>query len=384
MNSVYKRIITIVCAVVMVMSCGIFFNACSCTPSEAAKIMNLSLNPEIEFILDSKNKVVSVTAINDEGNYIISKVNFVGLTSNEAVEEFLKICSSTGYILQESSDNSTLKISISGETAEEMFNELKVEVDSYITGLEVAATVEIGGVLDKEYIESVILNCMRECVATDFDNVDEADLILLLADLREETKNMLSQEVKELYYRSRYNEIIKQKYIKIKNNIEANALVSDAKKAEFLEKITNMVNGFEDIKAKYEELFINSNSSYQLALKNYYSKKKELLDASINKLSPTQKSIIIGQLDMAKTTLQTAKSTAELALISFENAATMALSAVEMWLSMDNALSLVDENMVNQTIENTKATYKATFNSKYSNYVKDSYWDTYWSVLDGQ
>ena len=87
---------------------------------------------------------------------------------------------------------------------------------------------------------------------------------------------------------------------------------------------------------------------------------------------------------MAKTTLQTAKSTAELALISFENAATMALSAVEIWLSMDNALSLVDENMVNQTIENTKATYKDTFNSKYSSYVKDSYWDTYWSVLDGQ
>ena len=382
MNSVYKRIITAVCAIVMVMSCGIFFNACSCSPGEAAKIMNLSLNPEIEFILDSKNKVVSVTAINDEGNYIISNINFYGMTSGEAVEEFLKECARSGYIHNETSDNSTLKISLSGDTAEEIFNDLKVEADSYIASLQVTATVEFGGVLDKEYIESVILNCMRECTSDDFENVDESDLIALLSDLRDETKNILSQEVKELYYRSRYNEIIKQKYIKIKNLIEANALVADTKKAEFLDKITNMVNGFEDIRTKYEELFITSSSNYQLALKNYYAKKKELLEAGINKLNQTQKSIIIGQLEIVKTALQTAKESADLALMSFENTATMALTAVELWLSMDNALSLVDESVVDQTIENTKATYKDTFYSKYPNYVKTSHWDTYWSVLD--
>ena len=110
--------------------------------------------------------------------------------------------------------------------------------------------------------------------------------------------------------------------------------------------------------------------------------KKELLKAGIDKLSQTQKSIIIGQLETLKTTIQTAKSAADITLMAFENATSMALSAVELWLSIDNASSLIDEAVVNQTIENTKASYKDTFYTKHQSYVSASAWQSYWNILE--
>ena len=64
------------------------------TPSkESQTVMSLSLNPEIEFILDDENNVVTVNALNEDGYLIISLENFKGLSAEDAVNLFIKLSS---------------------------------------------------------------------------------------------------------------------------------------------------------------------------------------------------------------------------------------------------------------------------------------------------
>lgn len=65
---------------------------------DEGKIMTVELNPQVEFLLDANDKVVTVNAINDEGNYLIAKVDFVGMTAEEALNAFLKVSAEDGFL----------------------------------------------------------------------------------------------------------------------------------------------------------------------------------------------------------------------------------------------------------------------------------------------
>ena len=60
-----------------------------CAEAKEQKVMNLSLNPEVEFVLDENDKVVSVNALNEEGNLIVSAEVFTGKTAEEAAKLLL-------------------------------------------------------------------------------------------------------------------------------------------------------------------------------------------------------------------------------------------------------------------------------------------------------
>ena len=56
-----------------VLCCSVFsFAACSDTKNETrdTAVMTVSLNPEVEFVLNSDDVVVAVNALNEEGNLI--------------------------------------------------------------------------------------------------------------------------------------------------------------------------------------------------------------------------------------------------------------------------------------------------------------------------
>ena len=70
-----KRILSITFVLAMLFSCFMLF---SCAPSENGEEkekstrMTIDLNPSVEFMLDEENKVVSVTALNDDGAILIA------------------------------------------------------------------------------------------------------------------------------------------------------------------------------------------------------------------------------------------------------------------------------------------------------------------------
>ena len=47
--------------------------------------VTVDINPSVEFMVDDENKVVSVTALNDDGSILIAGEAFVGKTPEEAI-----------------------------------------------------------------------------------------------------------------------------------------------------------------------------------------------------------------------------------------------------------------------------------------------------------
>lgn len=83
-----NRIICYVVAMIMLLCVAVLMFGCKNTKDDQTTVMNMSINPEVEFILDKDNKVVSVSAKNDEGNFIIAKASFEGMSAEEAAKLF--------------------------------------------------------------------------------------------------------------------------------------------------------------------------------------------------------------------------------------------------------------------------------------------------------
>ena len=84
------------------------------------KIMQLSLNPEVEFVLDENDIVVSANATNEEGNLILSAQAFTGKSATEAAELFVQVSEETGFLVKGSvkSGENEIKVSFSGDAEE--------------------------------------------------------------------------------------------------------------------------------------------------------------------------------------------------------------------------------------------------------------------------
>ena len=94
-----------------------------CTPeAETYTYVSLKVNPEIELIVDDNGEVVSVNAVNEDGEVVISEGEFEGKTVEEACEEFTEISTELGYIDVDINDN-TVYLHVDGkdeETVEEI------------------------------------------------------------------------------------------------------------------------------------------------------------------------------------------------------------------------------------------------------------------------
>ena len=159
-----KRIVSALSAVTMLVTGGLALSACKDNAKEQEKVMNVSLNPEIEFVLDSKDKVVSVNALNEEGNVIISgSAEFVGKDADEAVKLFIEISKDTGYMVSgrlESGENE-VKVAISGDTkkAQKLFNEIQTTVNKTLEDLDIEGTIKKADALTKEYLQNLVSEC---------------------------------------------------------------------------------------------------------------------------------------------------------------------------------------------------------------------------------
>ena len=107
----------------LVGTCAMPFTGCfdSCKDSESKTIMNVSLHPEVEFVLDENDKMLSVNALNEEGNMIITAEafnNIEGKTAEEAAKLFVEVSKDTGFLIEGkvNQGENEVKISLSGDT----------------------------------------------------------------------------------------------------------------------------------------------------------------------------------------------------------------------------------------------------------------------------
>lgn len=366
-----RKILTFILAICMILPCGIFFTACG--SKGETRVMNVSLNPSVEFVLDKNNKVVTVNATNDEGNYIVANATFTGLSAEDAVDLFLKTVQENGFMIQGdiSATANELKIEISGKDAQKLFNSVKKSAKEYIASLDVTFNVSIDfEQISKDDLKDLVEECMQDLTDYEINNMSQTELVNLIKKSREETANILSQELKELYYETRAEEILKAKFTEINNIISNNLLVSQSNKEAFSNAFNDFITNLDIFKTEFENMYLTQNSEYQIAMQAYIKAKKDLLEARLSNIDTTNLEMI---LDNAKHDLELAKSSADNAIRLFEEYLDDAIDSINTVLSIIS--NFLNQDTINNAINTAKDAFQTNFNNEYTQYINNNYWE---------
>ena len=199
-----KRLISIFLLCTLFLT-AISFTSCSNAKPEEGSVtrMTVDINPSVEFMIDDQNKIVSVTALNDDGSILIVGEAFVGKTPEEAIEMMVTLASDTGYLVQgnvEASEN-TVKISVSGDSkyAEQLKKDITKKANDTLKALDINGTVE--------KVEALKIDALRQMALStslyteeEISTMDEGQLYKVISAGRIETALLMTEEMRSAYY----------------------------------------------------------------------------------------------------------------------------------------------------------------------------------------
>lgn len=184
-------------SICLVVLCSFFLTACGEQKSTPTSVMTMSVNPEVQFVLDQNNKVVNVTATNEDGEKLIALINFKGKTADEASKLFVQIST-------ELSANGTLKtdivngkgtqisIYISAEKETEKIKELKTKVQNSVNQYFKDNGIIAGAKIVEKDIKDAINNYGKQ--VEDLSKKSYAELVSYANELARDLEN-ISYEV---------------------------------------------------------------------------------------------------------------------------------------------------------------------------------------------
>lgn len=240
--------------------------------------MNVSLNPEVEFVVDANGKVVTVNALNEEGNLIISASEFEnveGKTAEEAVELFIQVSAETGFLIKGKVNDgeNEIDISISGTPAdaEKLYNDVKAKATAYLEELDIQGKINQAKALTEEYLQQLVAECAPYIEEAQLKAMEYQQLVDTLIASRKETAEIYSQELKNAYYEAKAFALEQAKLETLKSHLNAlQQVVFDSVNSAY----TSAIELIETI--RYEQL-VSEDSLYQRALANLRQKKIEYL-----------------------------------------------------------------------------------------------------------
>lgn len=378
-----KKFISYIFALLLIIPCAIFCTACGKNPAEEVqpKVMNLSANPKLELILDTNNKVVTVNALNDEGNRIItvvseSSLSFENLTPEQAAELFFKVTEQLGYLGTE------VTISITGDSTN-LLASVKATVNKYFEENNINVNV-LTEKLAKSQLVKEVAKAMQEYSQAMLNNMSEKDLIKLLESSRKETAKFLTQELKDAYYELR-EEVIKQaKFEALKQFVSSipgfdSTIIADIEK----ELTENFEPVIESLKSNLKKQLLDSTQGeYYTKMQAYLKAKQDVLNKKLDiDATLTQSLAYYEELaSQAKQALQTAKEIAFDAIDDIKDGLTQTTDELNMLYNNSMAFIKVlpnfDLTSFNNLIAEKIETFKTNFETDFAEYLNKSHWST--------
>lgn len=272
-----KKILSALCVMALCLCVVLPLAACN-TAEEQKQVMTVELNPSLEFILDGKNKVVSVNANNEDGNLILSAQTqdkqFVGSTSEQAMQLYISICKETGFLVkgEVKSGENEIKISFSGDQAQKDFDEMKKTVSKILSKENIQATVNKGLEDLDEYINEQLEKCAPYIDQARLQALSYMEKVEELAKSREETAQMHSQAVKDAYYAAKENAFNQARFDAVKANNKK------LQNAAFEAVDFAYTTATKAIETTRQRVFTDEDSAYQLALVAFQENKTAFLN----------------------------------------------------------------------------------------------------------
>ena len=371
MKSRFFSKITVVLTAAIIAVCSLF-SLVGCAPA-GDEVVNLSLNPQIELIVDNEDKVISVSALNDEGNVVIANATFVGLSVEDAVNLFIKTTDESGFMIQGevSSNENKLEIAISGSDAQALFNKVKSAAQTYLEENELTVNFSFEGQLDLKYIKGLVEEARLELSQAEINAMSKEELMDVLKQSREETKEFFSQEIKDLYYRLRETEYHKakiNKLIELLGQAEGTWATVVSNLQAKVEELATKTNEFV---AKYTEQFLSETSEYQEKVVEFVNAKKALLEA---RLDGTATTIMEMAASTAESSLALAKSFADTAVATVQGGLNLALSTLE--TALEAVVNFISDNTaaIDSAIASAQTEFKTAFETEYSEFINGGAW----------
>lgn len=110
-----KTKLLVIAVIITIIASAVGFIACSPTEAEGeTAYVRIAVNPEIELAVGEDNLIEAVVAANEDAEILLSDTELVGLSVEEAAEEFLDMALEAGYI-DEEAENTEVEIEVIGE-----------------------------------------------------------------------------------------------------------------------------------------------------------------------------------------------------------------------------------------------------------------------------
>lgn len=267
-----KKILTFLVAICLIIPC--LFGLAACKPKEkvATKTMTTSINPEITFMLDSKNNVTSISYGNADAGRLFANVNFVGQDASTAIQIVIEKTAISGHI---DLSGDTVTFEFSGEDIEKLKTDVEAKAKDVFKQMGVAITV-ISAEVKHQTLISTAKVLAPEMDSTEIENMSDEDLIKLI--------DKKQQDYKDLAY-DQINDLQKNLDQAILNTI--NAIRAEIEKLEAeMEKYGNLVS--ETIKQQYN----NCKKQLEDEINKFLDERKEKI-AEAKKLAEAHKDALI-------------------------------------------------------------------------------------------
>lgn len=194
-----KKLLSVLSAFVMCVAMSFAFVGCG--GKQANQTVELSMNPEIVFALDSNGNVTSVSYKTEQTNQIFVNVNFVGQSLEQAMENFVNYSLISGHvdlagetvdvIANAGTDQKIADLKTKTQTAlENAFDKLAIEVDF------------TGEALDAEAVKEAIYNQVRalapEKSIAELDKMTTEQLVQILDQKQKEVASLTYSQLQTI------------------------------------------------------------------------------------------------------------------------------------------------------------------------------------------
>jgi hypothetical protein len=309
----------------MLTSCGNNAKA----PEGTVTRITVDVNPSIELMVDDENKVVSVTALNDDGSILLAGEAIVGMEAEEAVEYVVSLATETGYIVKGSvsASENEVKISVSGDSkyAEQLREKAAEKVEAFLEKHDIAGKVEKAEAAKIEALREIALSTSLY-TAEEIDAMTEEQLYAVIKAGRIETALLATAEMREAYYRAKEYKISFAEREETAKVIEAMGGIYNLVHAGYktaLEAYSKTITAIDEF--RYNTL-IDPESAYQKSLAELREKKAEYLKEKnyVAKLEVGGE-----EYEVAKVKLQLTEEEYDKALAAYEKLGEEANKALE-------------------------------------------------------
>ena len=284
--------------------CAFIFTSCKKT-AQASSVMTLSVNPEVSFVLDSNNKVMSVKYSNEDAGNLYADVNFVGKDVNSTVQIFIDRAVISGHV---DLNGDEVSIEINGankENVKKLTDSVKTKVQSVFKSFGVEVQVNAKEFTEKTQHEALVARA--EILAPEKDSeelyaMSDEELIKLINEKQNELKDLTYEQIEKLQeqYSAVKNSVLnvidnlRAEFKSLKKNLEGvenNQLKTkldeiqkkiDAKIDEYLSQKSKEI---EEMKKQYNKFKQNAENEYKLQVEQ--SKKDVVAHLEISKNNGT-------------------------------------------------------------------------------------------------